>query len=423
MHRLATTLCSTVAVAWLPLPSRADVATTTLTLTLDTALQSALDSHPAIAAAQAALDEARGQRLGAGVFANPEFSAKGAARLLDEGPRPDIAVEIGQPIALGDVRGARIAVAESEVHQATLSLTHARQALASRVQLAFIEARRADELSELAGASVQLARRLLLASERRLSEGDSTVLDVHVSKAELGRAENALTQARVDVVAARVTLAEAIGWDVLRPFRVGPVPRPDRVLPPLPAVLAEARRRRTDLEGLRTTVETGRARLDLARAAAAPSLTVSAFFELEGGSDVILGGGVSLPIPLFDRNQSAIAEATARVARHHAELRLGERTVDREVATAYELYASASLAERAYADHVVGSLEETVDLLQRSFDAGKISFSEVLVLRRSLIEARAIAVETRARAAQASVVLDVALGTIALPRSAAQEQP
>lgn len=60
-------------------------------------------------------------------------------------------------------------------------------------------------------------------------------------------------------------------------------------------------------------------------------------------------------------------------------------------------------------------MEETVELLQRAFDAGKIGFAEVVVLRRSLIEARVIAVETKARAAQAVVVLDVALGTMALP--------
>jgi cobalt-zinc-cadmium efflux system outer membrane protein len=423
MHRLVSTLsCTAVAVA-LSLPVWAESVTSTPTLTLDEALKRAFVANPSLAAAQAAVAEARGRRLGAGLLSNPELSARGGARLLDEGARPDIAVELAQPIPLGGQRGDQRAVADSEIREAEAHLAGARQALATRVYLAFIEANRAQALSELAAAGVQLTQRLLLASERRLAEGDSTALDVHVSKAELGRAENTLTDARVDAVAARVLLAEAIGQEPGSPLRLAPLSRVDRALPPLDQVLGAARARRADLEALRIAVETARARVELARSAAVPSLALSAFFELEGGSEVIVGGGLSLPLPLFDRNQGAVAEALAGTRRQQAELRRGELELTREVATAYELYVSATAAERAFEARVVGTMEETVDLLQRAFDAGKIGFTEVVVLRRSLIEARVIAVETRARAAQAGVVLDIVLGTMVLPSGAAEEQP
>jgi cobalt-zinc-cadmium efflux system outer membrane protein len=423
MHRLlVSALTCGAALAGPSLPARADVTTSTPTLTLDAAIQRAFQASPELAEAQAAVGEARARRLGAGLLANPELSARGAARLLDQGARPDVAVELSQALPLGGQRGDRTVVADDEIREAEARLTHARQALATRVHLAFIEASRAQELSELATASVQLTKRLLAASERRLAVGDSAALDVHVARAELGRADDALTRARVDAVAARVTLAVVMGEDALSRVHLAPPPVTERVLPPLAQVLSEAKARRADLEALRIAVETARARVELARSGAVPSLTLTAFFELEGGSEVIVGGGLSLPLPFFDRNQGGIAEAVATTARQQAELRRGELEVSREVATAYELYTSATGSQRAFEGQVVSSMEETVDLLQRSFDAGKIGFTEVLVLRRSLIEARAMAAETRARAAQAGVVLDVAMGTMVLPAGAEQEK-
>lgn len=420
MHRLVSAL----AVALLPLTARAaEASTATVTITLDIALQRAFESSPSLAEARAAVDQARGARRGAGLLANPELSARGAARLLDQGARPDVALELSQALPLGGQRGDRIAVAEGELREAEARLAQARQSLATRVHLAFIDALRAQELSALAQAGVLLTQRLSTASERRLAEGDSTILDVHVSQAELGRAENALTQARVEALAARMGLAEAMGQDPTVALRVAPSARVERALPPLAEVLAEGARRRADLEALRRAVGTARARVERARSAGVPSLTVSAFFEVEGGADVIVGGGLSMPLPLFDRNQGGIAEAQADTQRQEASLRRGELELAREIATAYELYTSATASERAFEQRVVGSMEETADLLQRAFDAGKIGFTEVVVLRRSLIEARVIAVETRARAAQAGVVLDVAMGTMALPSGGAEEQP
>ncbi len=424
MHRHVSALSWTAAVALLPLPAfgAGEASTATLTITLDIALQRAFEHSPSLAEARAAVEQARGSRQGAALLINPELSARGAARLLDEGAKPDIAVELSQALPLGGQRADRIAVADGEIKEAEARLGQARQTLATRVHLAFIDALRAQELSALAQAGVLLTERLLTASERRLAEGDSTILDVHVSQAELGRAENALTQARVEALAARMALAEAMGQDPTAALRVAPSPRTERTLPPLAQVLAEGAKRRGDLEALRLAVETARARVEAARSAGVPSLTVSAFFELEGGSDVIVGGGLSMPLPLFDRNQGGVAEALAGTRRQEAELRRGELELAREIATAYELYASASASERAFEARVVGTMAETVDLLQRAFDAGKIGFTEVVVLRRSLIEARVIAVETRARAAQAGVVLDVAMGTMALPSGGAEAQ-
>lgn len=417
MNTLTASSC--VAALVLAAPARAEVSTATPTLTLSAALVRALEASPRLAEAQAGVDEARGRRLAAGLYANPELSVRGGARLLDDGPRPDVAVELSQALSLSGQRGHRVAVADDELREAEARLAHIRQALATRVHLAFIEAVRAQDLVVLAAAGVELAERLRVASQRRLAAGDAAALDVQVSRAELGRAEDTLTRARVDEAIAQVALAEVLGTEPGSPVRVVPGPSLARELPSLAQVLSEAKQRRADLEALRLAVDTARSRVELARANSVPGLTLSAGVAVEGGSDVIVGGGVSMALPLFDRGQGEVAAAEAATRRRQAELRQGELELAREVTAAYVLYTRSTAAERAFDERVVGTMAETTELLQRAFDAGKIGFAEALVLRKSLLEARVNAVETRARAAQAAVVLDVALGRFGAPTDGA----
>ncbi|NIM64049.1 MAG: TolC family protein, partial [Acidobacteria bacterium] len=68
---------------------------------------------------------------------------------------------------------------------------------------------------------------------------------------------------------------------------------------------------RADLEAFRGTIESARARIEIARREVVPDLVVEAFYGREEGTDRLLGGGLGIRIPLFNRNQGAIAEARA----------------------------------------------------------------------------------------------------------------
>ena len=67
--------------------------------------------------------------------------------------------------------------------------------------------------------------------------------------------------------------------------------------------------------------------------------------------------------------------------------------------------ASATLQE-----HVLGTLEENLLLLQLSFEAGKTGWTEVLVFRREFIDVQREYVEALAEARLAGIELDLAAG-------------
>ena len=68
-------------------------------------------------------------------------------------------------------------------------------------------------------------------------------------------------------------------------------------------------------------------------------------------------------------------------------------------------------------DQVLGTLEENVDLLQRSFAAGRIGATEVVTLRREFVASRREYVETLADAWLARVDLDLAIGRFTPPQT------
>ena len=89
--------------------------------------------------------------------------------------------------------------------------------------------------------------------------------------------------------------------------------------------------------------------------------------------------------------------------------------MQQEVATAYaNLHAARAAAEFLRAE-VVGTLEENVDLLQRSFAAGKIGATEVVIFRREFVESQREYLEAVADAWLARVTLDLATGRLSPP--------
>ncbi len=96
--------------------------------------------------------------------------------------------------------------------------------------------------------------------------------------------------------------------------------------------------------------------------------------------------------------------------------------VRREVVTARARYRASAQAARDLEQQVLGTLQENLRLLQRSFEAGKTSWTEVLVFRGEFVDVQRDYVDTVADARLAAIELDLAAG-IDLTTSSKESQP
>jgi cobalt-zinc-cadmium efflux system outer membrane protein len=390
-------------------------------LTLDAALAEAQAHNPELRAAAAAVEEARGRLVAARSYPyNPAIELEAADRSGPSESSTDRGVALSQELEIAGQRGKRTGAARAGLAAAEARYARRHREVLAAVERAFAETVRARELLEVARADVELTRSLLSLEERRLEAGAGTQIEVNLARAAAGRTVRRIQEATAASWEARARLAEATGLDpAAPPATVGGLPLSTVDLPPLEELTRLAYEERADLAALRRDREQAERRVALERSLAIPNLKLGAFASREEG-DELTGLSVGIALPLFDRNQGGIAESKAAVSRVAAEVAAAELTAGREIAAAYGHYQAAAEALAALEGLVVETLAASLDLLRRAVEAGKLSATDVLLMRRELVEAQREQIETAGELWLARNELELAVGT-ELPDAAREE--
>ncbi len=383
-------------------------------LTLQQALEEAFAGSPRVRAGQAQVEQAEGRLLAAKTYLfNPELALEAHQRSNGDSTT-DRGIRLGQEIEIGGQRRWRAAEAASGLDVARAGLRREERLLAARVQAVFVEALRLRELREVERANAELARSLAEVARKRLDSGAAAQMEVNLAQVQVGRAERDLTLADGAYDVARSALAEIVGLDPVQPPELdGNLDLPPRRLPPLPELLAAAEERRADLQAFRSATAAARARIELSRREAIPNLEVEGFYAREDGTNRLLGGGVKVRIPVFNRNQGRIAEALGAHREALASTAAAQLRIRQEVAASLARYHASHAASLNLERQVLGTLEENLHLLQRSFEAGKTSWTEVLVFRREFVDAQRDYIDTVTDARLAGIEFDLACGVSA----------
>lgn len=379
-------------------------------LTLDAALALATERSPALAAARNELESAEGGVTQAGVLPNPEVA------VLMEDTRRDsrtTTAQLNVPLELGGKRAARLGAAGKSRELARSQLAAARLELRSAVYAAFFAMLVAQERARLAREAVSLASHASQVATRRVAAGKAAPLEQ--SRAGVEQANAALEQADADaaLALARHALAALCG---LADADMPPLARPEdlRPAPPRPgmAQLNDQIELAPALEASRIEVERRQAVVGVERSRQYPDLTLTVGTKRDNASDrgtmpVI---GVSIPLPLFDRNQgnvyTAMRQADKAADEYRAtRLRLG--TELRQAAT--QLSVSRTLADTLRQD-VLPAANQAYDAAVRGFEAGKFAFLDVIDAQRTLLQARIRHLNAIAASHEAAAAIDRILG-------------
>ncbi len=386
--------------------------------TLQQALDTAFEKSPVLRAGKAELQEVASRQLGAETFPyNPVLSLELAERSGPGGSTIDRGLSLSQEIEVAGQRRQRIAIADQELAAAQAMLIRDQRLLAFQVEAAFALAVRERELLSVAQTDTTLARQVLDFSRRRLEQGAATQIEVNLAQASAGRAERSLQRAQASYASARSRLAEVAGATPQAPPEpVGDLHFPEAETLPLEDLLKQAVDNRGDFKAAERRQWAAEAAIRLALAQRRPNLVIGSFLQREESTDDIFGATMGLSLPLFNRNQGRIAESRAtreRIRHRRAALRLA---IEQEVVQALGNLHAALTGAQHLRDQVLGTLEENIDLLQRSFESGRIGATEVVTLRREFVASRREYIEALADAWQARIDLDLAIGRLSPPQ-------
>ncbi|RJG03516.1 TolC family protein [Noviherbaspirillum sedimenti] len=376
-------------------------------LTLQAAMSMALGANPELSAARYELQAVEGAVLQAGILPNPslELGVEDTRRETRE-----TTVQLSQPIELGGKRGARVQAAERgrDAAQAELNARHAD--IRAAVITTFFEVLAAQERLSLAENSAELAKRATNAASRRVAAGKvSPVEETKARVAESGiRFE--LVQARSELATARKHLAALWG---------NPSPRFVRAegqldaLPVLPEKTALSVRLATAPALVRARVEVDRrqAMAQVERSRRIPDVTLNLGVKRSqelGRNQAIVG--VSIPLPLFDRNQGNILEALRRTDKARDELAFAETRLHNELAQAFEKLDVARQETDALRQEVLPGAQSAYDAATKGFEAGKFAFLDVLDAQRTLLQAKSQYLRALTEAHRAAAEIERILG-------------
>jgi outer membrane protein, heavy metal efflux system len=353
-------------------------------LTLEQAIELAERQHPQLAEAHALVEAAGGRAQQAGALPNPELIIGAQQLPLDSGAsnQREYVAGIAQPIPLGGRLGkAREAeLLDREVRIRGLEVT--RRDLRKRVHGAFATALYQEKAFEIQNQSAQSVAKVSAITKARVNAGDA-------APEELARSEMLLARARLEVQRAQslrdqalLALASALGDTGLQVESLAGKLDTVFEVPTLEALAANLAAQ-PELSLADANRRASHARIDLARAERIPDIKVEALYHrLESTKENTFDIGLSIPLPLFDRNQGKLREARAEAAAAEARSRLTENELNLRLRESYAQLTSALATSRTLQTEILPRAESILKAAEARYAAGETSLAELLPVRR-----------------------------------------
>jgi cobalt-zinc-cadmium efflux system outer membrane protein len=326
---------------------------------------------------------------------------------------------------MGGKRKHRIQLAQAELEAAEAEIADRERKLASEVRNAYAEAlallRELEITQNLNDIDLQTVRFV----QTRVNEGESAPIELSLLRVEVDRlrSRRALVEGRLQAAVFRLKSLVGIGaTDALR-FRED-LQTPLLPSPPGSVESAEeiALRTRPDLRLARLTEEVAQAGLRLARAEGAPdvmpfakyTVSRSVFDDTPVGvltdRDKLLSFGVSVGLPVFNRNQGAKAEATLAIDQARKRREFLEQIVRSEVQSAYARYEAARNALATYEQGVISRSNDNIRAIRGAYEIGEFKINDLLTEQRRLVDSQREFTEALSEQYRALADLQSAMG-------------
>lgn len=379
-------------------------------LTLDQAQRYAREGSPTLSAARREVEATEGQVLQGSLRPNPEFvfQAEDASRLSRTS-----SAQLDVPIETANKRGARIDAAERGREVAQTELVDRGQRLRAAVSAAFFDVLAAQELLRAAQDSLNLARRASDIAGKRVTAGKVSPVEETKARVAEASARVALAQAESGLRNARTRLSSLWG---------NPVPHFTQAegsidsLPDLPDAATLERRLQEAPLLLRAEHELQRrkALVGVEQSRTLPDFTVSV--GMKRRDDTIVRDqllvGVTVPLPVFNRNQGNLLEALRREDKARDELQAVRTTVSADAWQALEKVTARHREAQLLQHDVLPGARSAYEAATIGFENGKFSFLELLDAQRTLFSATAQYLASVAAVHAALADLDAILGTV-----------
>src|SRR5207244_1336782 len=325
-------------------------------MSADEAVVYALAHNGELEAARKEIDAAKARSRQARLRANPGLDIEGT-RQVPPGKDNSVMATVMLPLELGGRRAKRITVAEREVEVREREVANRERLLAAEVRMKFGEALGQSLKLSLTDERIESNQQSFNLVAARVVEGATPPLEQNMVLVELNRLKSMRESAEGKLETLILELKNVIGMTPEEPLRLrGDFNHLVDQFPSLSEATERALHERPDLLAARALESWAEARIEQARAEGRLDASLSAGYEnmlfgfpVRGVDDAgrlqpVSGTfhyfkfGISLDLPVRNKNQGAIEAAIAESAAAKSRREFAELTVRGEVASADARY-------------------------------------------------------------------------------------
>ncbi|HHJ52308.1 MAG TPA: TolC family protein [Caldithrix abyssi] len=372
--------------------SVSDTASVKGKLTLPQALNLAMRYNPQLSVFSLEIRVREAAAVQAALWPNPELELE-AENFAGSGPlsafkATETTVSVGQLIEVAGKRAKRVRIAKLGTRLAEYDFQVAQLNVFTQTVSIFTRVLAAQELVELNRKLVSLAETFKENIAKRVQAG-------RLSPAELSRAEVEVANARInlqrrekELAAARRQLAAT--WGATRVTFDAVSGSLENVSPvPEEAKLQALIRRNPILTRWQVVARQRETEYRLAKAGRIPDPVIRAGWrKFNDSGDQAFVAGLSIPLPLLNRNQGTVQQTAVRMQQTTVQKRSQELLLQTQLHRYYQDLLAAYESLRALKEEIIPRAENAFHTINEGYQQGKFGFLDVLDARRTLFASR-----------------------------------
>lgn len=383
-------------------------------ITVDDAVRLAIESNPNLAAERLNVQVAETAIQTASLRPNPVLTAslsRPESALVNAGISPDEEIVRGDFVFEGGgKRGRRIDQATLAKSVTDLQVRNTTRQLVLDVQRAFTDVQATRANVDLARDALKAFNDIVELNATRVRAGDLAQVELSRTRLAALQFANDVREQESKLRVAQNHLSLLIGrgatgtsLETAGDFRRPPAEVDYRIL------LRQALEARPDLQALKADQARSAADLRLQLANGRIDYTVSAEYHRQSSSTIAGNAflfAVSVPVPVFNRNQGEVSRARVQVTQTEARVRALERDVTEEVSTAYADYTLARDTLATIEGRMLADARAVRTATDYAYRRGEASLIELLDAQRAFDDTMRSYTDARAQYARSAYALD-----------------
>lgn len=386
----------------------------------------ALLANGELIAARLEIEKARARLIQAGLRPNPILEVEQTSgKFLGSSGTGDLSVGATLPLELYGQRQRRIELAQIEITAREAEISNRERQLAAEVLTSYAEALGALQELKITENLLELDLETARFVQIRVNEGETPPLELSLLQVEVERLRSGQALSEGKLEAALTGLKLLVGMPLEEPLRlreqINTVTLP-QVPGTIETAIEAALKNRPDIRIAQIEEELAAAGLRLVRAQSRPDVAVTTRYT-QGVSETTIPNlgtfpdrtrtltfGISIGLPVFNKNQGAKAEAEITIRQAQGRRAFAERTVRAEVTGAFQRLKAASHALSILETAVLPRSEQNIKTLRAVYELGEIKITDLIAEQRRLLDANRDLTETLTVSLRARADLQIALG-------------